>query len=249
MISAAQLLDPAPPPLRRYELGDPDSDLDAVEPLAGGDLATRSEAELIAQVLAGPEPAIEVLRCGERLARLPFWQRRALGVTGLVTQHAVPPRHAARLAALWELAERWFPDDRPAIGSVRDVLLVLGPLREEATERIDVVMLDSRRRLLAVEPVAVGSVNATRIQPRDVLGPALRREAAAILVAHNHPSGDERPSPADRRFTTALREAAAVVGLPLLDHVILGRHVHYSFRRCEGWDELSGWSFDDDDGF
>src|ERR1700716_3076867 len=88
------------------------------------ELAARSEAELIAQVLGGPEPADEGSRCRAALARLPFWQRRAIGAQGLISDHGVSPSRAVRLVALWELAERWYPDDRPSVETPRDVCLL-----------------------------------------------------------------------------------------------------------------------------
>jgi DNA repair protein RadC len=200
------------------------------------DLAARSEAELIAQVLAGAEPAAEVVRCGQRLAELPFWQRRALGVGGLVSEHGIRPERAVRLAALWELAERWYPDDRPTVSSPRDALLLLEELRAAPTERVVVLLLDARHRPLRTEVAAVGTINASRLQARDVLVPALRGGAAALIVAHNHPSGDPAPSRSDRQVTAALREASAVVGIPMLDHVIVTRRGHFSFREAQGWE-------------
>jgi DNA repair protein RadC len=216
---------------------------------ADRDLGRRSEAELIAQVLEGPEPAVQVLQCGEHLAQLPFWQRRALGVSGLVVEHGIPERQAVRLAALWELAERWFPDDRPTVNSPHDALLLVSALGEETVERVVVLMLDARYHLLRMETVALGGVNVSRLLPRDVLAPALRVGAAAIVVAHSHPSGDARPSSADRRMTAALREAAGVLGLPLLDHIVVARRSHYSFRRSERWHAGLGPGMDDVDGY
>jgi DNA repair protein RadC len=204
--------------------------------LADGDLASRSEAELIAHVLGGADPGVEMRHCGLELARLPVWRRRWLGAAGLVTDHGVPPDRAVRLAALWELAARWYPDDRPAVGSPRDAALLLEELRHARTERVVVLLLDSRHRPIGSEVVAHGTINASRLEPRDVLGPALSRGAAAVVVGHNHPSGEASPSPADRRVTAALREAATILGLPLLDHLILTRHGQYSFRDAEGWD-------------
>jgi len=207
---------------------------------SGSDLAGRPEAELIAQVLAGPEPAAQVVRCAADLARLPFWRRRALGVDGLVSECGLSIDRAVRLAALWELAERWYPDDRPSVSSPRDALLLLDDLRRARAERIVALLLDARHRLLRVEEVAVGTLNATRLQPRDVLAPALGAGAAAIVLAHNHPSGDPAPSRADRQVTVALRDAAGVVGVALLDHVIVARQGHYSFREAEAWADDRG---------
>ena len=204
--------------------------------LADRDIGSRSDAELIAQVLAGPEPAADVLRCAVRLARLPFWERRALGVSGLIEEHAVAPGRAVRLAALWELAERWYPDERPAITSPRDALLLVDSLRLAEVERVVVLLLDARQRPVGRETVAVGTVNASRLQAREVFTPVLRAGAAAVVLVHNHPSGDPSPSRADRQVTAALREGAALVGISMLDHLVVARGGHHSFREAEGWD-------------
>ena len=193
-------------------------------------LAACTEAELIARVLGGPEPADDVLRCGMSLARLPFWHRRALGAEGLVREHGLSAGRAVRLAALWELAERWYPDDRPAVETPRDVCLLLDSLRREPTEQVVAILLDARHRLLRIETVARGTLNASRFAPRDVLTPALAAGAAAVVLAHNHPSGDPSPSRADRRVTDVVRAACELVGLALLDPVVLGAGEHYSFR-------------------
>jgi DNA repair protein RadC len=208
--------------------------------LADRDIPSRSDAELIAQVVAGPEPAAHVLRCAVRLAGLPFWERRSLGAAGLVRDHGVTPERAVRLAALWELAERWYPDERPTVTSPRDAMLLLDRLRHVATERVVVIMLDARHRPQRVEIVAQGTLNSSRLQPRDVLAPALQAGAASVIIAHNHPSGDARPSAADRHVTTVLREAGALMGVRVLDHIIVARTGHHSFRETEQWDNPGG---------
>src|SRR5438309_5133819 len=120
-----------------------------------------SEGELIARVLHGPDPPPALVGMAARLARIPFWERRSLGVDGLVRAHGVESRRAVRLAALWELAERWYPDDRPAISSPRDALLLLEPLRSRRREHVLTLLLDARHRLITAETVAVGTVNAS----------------------------------------------------------------------------------------
>jgi DNA repair protein RadC len=194
------------------------------------------EAELIARVLGGAEPAPELRAMGTRVARIPIWERRALGAAGLTRDHGVNAQRAIRLAALWELADRWYPDDRPAIASPRDAVLLLADLRTARREEIVVLMLDARHRPIARETVAVGTVNASRLAPRDVFGPALRRDAVAVIIGHNHPSGDPSPSRADRVVTAALRGAGDLLGVPVLDHIIVTRRAHHSFRDVEGWE-------------
>ncbi|MHB8719078.1 MAG: JAB domain-containing protein [Candidatus Dormibacteria bacterium] len=202
---------------------------------ADQELAGASDAELLTTVLAGTRPAPEVTLLAGRLARLTPWQRRQLGAAGLSREHGVAADRALRLAALWELAERWYPDERPAVSSPREAVLLLGGLREAPTEQVWVILLDSRHRPVRTETIAVGCLNSTRLTPRDALAPALRHGAAAFVVAHNHPSGDPSPSQADRAVTAALRNAADLVCVPLLDHIIVAAHGHHSFRDAEGW--------------
>jgi len=192
-------------------------------------------AALLARVLGGADPAPELLALARRLSVIPAWERRLLGVAGLVRDHGVTADRAARLAAVWELAERQVPDDRPSIGSARDALLVLHRLRGLRREEVAALLLDARHRVVAVDTVAVGTLNASRLSPRDVFGPALRRDAVAVILGHNHPSGEAAPSRADRMVTAALRSAGELLGIAVLDHIIVTRTGHFSFRESEQW--------------
>lgn len=89
-------------------------------------------------------------------------------------------------------------------------------------ERCAVVLLDSRHRVLDVELVSVGSIDHTFMSPREVYRDALRANAAALVVGHNHPSGDPTPSADDVAVTTRLARAGDVLGVDLLDHLVLG---------------------------
>ena len=198
-----------------------------------------SDEELIARLLGGDAPTPSMRATAATVSAIPAWERRLLGAAGLRRRHRVPAGQALRLAALWELAERWQPDDRPAVTSPRDAVLLLGDLRGAAHEQVWVLLLDARHRPIGREVAAVGTINASRLTPRDVLAPALRAGAAAFVVAHNHPSGDPAPSRADRLVTEALRSAATLVGVPMLDHIVLAARGHHSFREVEGWDVAS----------
>jgi DNA repair protein RadC len=199
-------------------------------------LSFNTEAELIARVLGGTRPSVPVTACAERMAALPVWERGILGAAGLVRDHGISPDRALRLAAMWELGQRWAPDDRPAITSPRDAVLLLDGLRTAPREEVWVLMLDARHRPIRRVTVAVGGINSSRLMPRDVLAPALRAGSAALVVAHNHPSGDPAPSRADRVVTEALRSAAVLLGVAMLDHIVVAARSHHSFREVEGWD-------------
>ena len=195
-----------------------------------------TELELLARVLGGTVPSATVRADAERLVRIPAWLRRGLAAEEVAREHGVSLARAARACAVWELAERWMGDDRPAVVSPRDALIALDRLRSARREEVCVLLLDARHRIIDVETVAVGGLNASRLAPRDVFAPALRRDAVAVIIGHNHPSGDPSPSRADRVVTAALRSAGDLLGVAVLDHVIVARHAHHSFREAEQWD-------------
>jgi DNA repair protein RadC len=98
-------------------------------------------------------------------------------------------------------------------------------------ERCVAALLDTKHRLLEVVTVSVGSIDHTFMSPREVFRDALLANAAAIVVAHNHPSGDPEPSADDERVTTRLVRAGEVVGVEVLDHLVLGGHGWVSLAR------------------
>ena len=94
------------------------------------------------------------------------------------------------------------------------------------------LLLDGRHQVFAYAEVSRGTMTASLVHPREVYGPALRMSAAAVIVAHNHPSGDPEPSSEDIEVTRRLRDAGKLLGVPLLDHVVLGEGGrHASLRR------------------
>ncbi len=107
-------------------------------------------------------------------------------------------------------------------------------LRRTRQEVFYVLLLDSRHRLLREVEVSRGSLNQSLVHPREVFAPALRESAAAILVLHNHPSGDPHPSREDHEVTRRLARAGEILGVPLLDHVVIGGEGFTSFAE-RGW--------------
>jgi len=107
-------------------------------------------------------------------------------------------------------------------------------LRDEAREVFAVLFLDNQHRMLAFERLFYGTIDGASVYPREVVRHCLRHNAAAVIVAHNHPSGIAEPSQADRRITDRLREALALVEIRLIDHVIVGADDCISFSE-RGW--------------
>ncbi len=103
-------------------------------------------------------------------------------------------------------------------------------LRDRKKEMFLVVLLDARHRILREEVVSEGSLTSSIVHPREVFGPAVREAAGAMILVHNHPSGDPRPSEEDVAVTRRLVHAAEVLGIRVLDHVIVGDGVYASFK-------------------
>jgi DNA repair protein RadC len=116
------------------------------------------------------------------------------------------------------VSERHAPSYR--IASPRDVFGALARYANARCERFIVLTLDAAHQLIASRIVSIGLVNRTVVHPREVFFTAIKDNAVAIIVAHNHPSGKLDPSPEDLEITRRLREAGETLGISLLDHVI-----------------------------
>lgn len=160
-------------------------------------------------------------------------------VKELMQQKGIGEAKAIHLAAALELGRRLAAErfrDEP-LDSPEALAEYLGPqLRPLAKESLRVVLLNTRLNLLATEEIHLGSVNETMAHPREILRPVIAHGAYAFVVAHNHPSGDPTPSQADRSFTQRLKQAAEILQVRMLDHIIIGQpgpqnpHGYFSFR-------------------
>jgi DNA repair protein RadC len=122
--------------------------------------------------------------------------------------------------------------DRPVLANWDRLMGYLtAALSREAVEQFRVLFLDTRNRLLADEAQSRGTVNHTPVYPREVVRRALELQATALILVHNHPSGDPTPSRADIEMTQEVKGAATSLGILLHDHIIVGNGRHLSFRR------------------
>jgi DNA repair protein RadC len=117
---------------------------------------------------------------------------------------------------------------RRQIRTAPEAAALLGPIAGETVEVFEVVLLDTKHRLIAVHRCARGTLDACLVHPRDVLKAALLANAAAIVTGHNHPSGDPEPSPDDLALFARLRHACDLVGVSLLDNLVVGHSAYWS---------------------
>jgi len=137
----------------------------------------------------------------------------------------IGPTKALELVAAFGLGQRLAREtlSKQKLDSPELVSELVGPdMRRLRTESLRVILLDTRYRLLHIEEVSLGSLNESIAHPREIFRPALTYCAHAVIVVHNHPSGDASPSQTDHSLTRRLAEAAELLQIKLLDHIIIG---------------------------
>jgi len=199
-----------------------------------------SEAELLALLWGSGSRGKNVVENAQEILT------RTGGLSGLFSLgiqewKGLPGIGVARACQLWasmELCRRCQRGSvRPRITSPRAAGDYLLPRCQGwSEERFGLLALNAKGELLAERMLSLGTATGTLISPREFFREALRYGATTALAFHNHPSGDPEPSREDIHLTRRLRAAGESLGVPLADHLILGRQSYHSFRAAEGWD-------------
>ena len=196
-----------------------------------------SNAELIAILLRTGIAGENVLNLSLRLLShfqgLPGLARASYGE--LSSLKGISQAKACQLLAAFELGRRMVslhPEDRAVIQGPEDVAnLLAADMSMLDQEHLRVVLLDSKNHVTGVSEIYVGNVNSSVVRAAEVFRPAIRDNSVAIVVVHNHPSGDPSPSPEDIAMTKTLRSSGELLGIELLDHIILGGQRHVSLKK------------------
>ncbi len=199
--------------------------------------------ELVAVILGSGTKAMPVLQLAQELvARFGGLQQlteatlaELLEIKGIGLAKAVQLKAALNLGSR---ASRQFIKPKYRIEHPSHAYqLIKDELENETREIFVVILQDTKGFLICHEVVSIGSLSQTLVHPREVFYPAIRHKAASLLVAHNHPSGDPTPSPQDLELTRLLLEAGRLIGIPLNDHLIIGKCSYLSLRQ-------NGFSFE-----
>lgn len=186
-----------------------------------------SEAELIAILLRTGTRGANAIDVARQLLSK-FQTLGALArcsVREIASVKGIGPTKAIQLAAAFGLGQRLAREtaSRLKIDNPEIVRELLGAeMRALQRESLRVLLLDTKYHLLRVEEISLGSLNESIAHPREIFKPALIYSAFAVIVVHNHPSGDPTPSQADHQLTRRLAEAAKLLQVSLLDHIVLG---------------------------
>jgi len=195
-----------------------------------------STAELIAILLRSGVAGESVLHLAERLLA------RYGGITGLAQasfaelcqEKGIGPAKVTQIKAALELGRRLLvasPQERPQVRSPADAAnLLMLEMSLLAQEQMRVILLDSKNRVLAIPTIYQGSLNTSLIRVGELFREAIRQNCAAIIVVHNHPSGDPTPSPEDVLVTKQIVEAGKLLDIEVLDHLVIGRQRYVSLK-------------------
>ena len=210
------------------------------EKMAANGAAVLTDAELIAILLrtgTAEKSAIDI--ASEMTADGGLYKRLA-GITRLnelTNIKGLGQAKAATVLAALEIGRRIAsakPIEKIHLSCPQDVADFLMPrLRYAAKEQFVVILLNSKNKVIGTEVVSEGSLSSSIVHPREVYAPAILHHAAVIMVAHNHPSGDPKPSLEDEEVTRMLSRSGKVLGIPMIDHVIIGDGNYYSFLENE----------------
>ncbi len=192
-------------------------------------------AELLAIILNTGYRGEDVLTLASRI--LQEYGSKAItkekSVGRLMEELNIPKVKACQIIACFEIGRRFFMEDTgkmPTIRGAEDVYQYLKEMSKLKKEQFRGLYLNSRNKLIHDEVISLGTLNANLVHPREVFQPAVEFSAAAIILAHNHPSGDPEPSEDDIEITKRLVEASRIMGLEILDHLIIGKNKYVSLK-------------------
>ncbi len=193
-------------------------------------------AELIAILLRVGVPGENAVEVGQRLLQcfggISGLHRASL--EELTNQHGIGAAKAAQLKAAIELGRRLAietPEERPVINSPDDAAaLVRYEMSALEEEHLRVLLLDTRNHLIEQAEIYHGSVNTSQVRVGEIFKKAIRRNATAVIIVHNHPSGDPTPSPDDLAVTHACVQAGKLLDIEVLDHLVIGQGRYVSMK-------------------
>lgn len=191
-----------------------------------------TDEELVQVILGRGVEGSDIRTISKEIAELIRQQKTALVASDLEEVRGIGQAKAYQLLAAFELARRHLMPDAVKIASATDVLPLLVDIATKQQEHFVCISLNGANEVIQKRTVTVGLLDRSQVHPREVFADVIADRAAAVIFAHNHPSGDLRPSDADLKMQDQLVQAAKILGVRVLDHVIVTKKGHYSFQEA-----------------
>lgn len=195
--------------------------------------ACLSDAELLRILIGSGNKQASAEDISKRLLKLLKEREGAISYQEILAVPGMGPAKTCEIIALFELGRRYLiPPDRPVIKSADDAFEQLGYLRNRKQECFALLTLDGAHRLIDNSIIFIGTLDQSLVHPREIFAKAIEDRAAAVILAHNHPSGNAEPSPEDIRITNKLEQAGELLGIEMLDHLIVTTRGYRSLRHA-----------------
>lgn len=189
-----------------------------------------SDRELLAILLGSGTQTHDVFNLAGRILKVLDATSANPTLEQLQSIDGIGPAKATTILAALEFARRRISPEGFKIGQPPDVLSLIQHMADRKQEHFLCISLNGAYEVIAVRTVSVGLVNKTQVHPREVFADPLTDRATAIIVAHNHPTGNFQPSKDDITITRQLKSAGETLGIRLLDHIIFSHKGYYSFK-------------------
>lgn len=192
-------------------------------------VAALSDQELLAVLLGKGTSKIDVMTLARNVTTVADKKGLGLSVEDLATLEGMGKVKAMVLVAAIEFARRRIKPEGAKIVTPADLFPHVRHYADRKQEHFLCASINGANEILNIRVVSIGLIDRSPVHPREVFADALSDRASAVIVAHNHPSGDLEPSPSDIDITAQLKAAGGIVGIDLLDHIIFNRTGYFSF--------------------
>jgi DNA repair protein RadC len=194
--------------------------------------ASLTDEELVAAILGMGTAGIDVRTMAKQVAGLISEHREALTLDHLLSVPGMGLAKGAQILSAFELARRHLLTETVKIQSAEDVLPLLADIASKSQEHFVCISLNGANEVIEKRTVTVGLLDRSQVHPREVFADVIADRASAVIFGHNHPSGDLQPSEADLKTQEQLVQAAKILGIRVLDHVIVSKKGYYSFQEA-----------------
>lgn len=194
--------------------------------------AALTDEELVAAILGMGTAGVDVRTISKQVTALIREHQDKLSLEHLLQVPGIGLAKAAQILSAFELARRHLLNDTVKISAAQDVLPLVADIAGKQQEYFICLSLNGANELIEKRVITIGLLDTSQVHPREVFADAIADRAAAVIFVHNHPSGHTQPSEVDRRTHEQLTEAATILGLRVLDHVIVAKKSYFSFQEA-----------------
>jgi len=191
-----------------------------------------TDEELVAAILGRGVKGLDVVAMSRNVAKLIRNHKKNLSVDHLTSVPGMGLAKAAQILSAFELARRHLLKDTIKIANAKDVLPLVADIAGKKQEYFVCISLNGANEVIEKRIVTIGLVNSSQIHPREVFADVIADRAASVIFAHNHPSGELRPSKGDSKTHKQLIDAGKILGIRILDHIIVTRKGYFSFQEA-----------------